>query len=300
MIRKVIKQAGQAYTITLPIEWVRNNKINENSEVDVKISEKSLIINSSGQTEIKKAKIDADKFDKKSIKGHLNALYASGVDEIELESKEDISSIIIKSLNQNIGYALISHENNKYIIKDVSGSNYQNLDEIFKRVFQMTLLFYDSAMKDIFGKQEETREGLDARDFEVNKFCLYLERAINKMSYPDIIKGRVLFTYSFEIERIADEIHRLWRTNIKSKVKKTAAIKELIELSSEGLGLSFDFYYQFDIEKLKKIYELREKVREKSLSLLRLDAITARFVRHAVKIIEDAADLTQLTLMMRL
>ena len=45
MKRKVIKQANQAYTITLPIEWVRKNKISKNSEVDIQIREKTLMVN---------------------------------------------------------------------------------------------------------------------------------------------------------------------------------------------------------------------------------------------------------------
>ena len=44
MKRKVIKQASQAYTITLPIDWVRQNQISNKSEVDVTVSERSLII----------------------------------------------------------------------------------------------------------------------------------------------------------------------------------------------------------------------------------------------------------------
>lgn len=298
--RKVIKQANQAYTITLPIEWVRANNITGDSEIEVTPSEKSLILSHSGKTEMKKAKVDFSNLNSRSISRSINALYARGVDEIEITSNKDIGPELLKSMNQTIGFALVSQSGDKYIVKDIGGGNFENLEEIFKRVFQMILSFYDSAIKDIFGKEEEKLENLSVRDIEINKFCIFLQRAINKKSYPDPINGRVLFTYSFELERIGDEIQRLWRTNIKYKIKKTAKLKEIAELSLEGLSMAFDFYYRFNPAMAEKITNMREDVREQSLSLLKIDAHTARFARHIVKIIEDATDLSHLTIMRNL
>jgi phosphate uptake regulator len=302
MKRKIIKQANQAYTITLPIEWVRQNNLDKtkNLEVDVSLLDKSLIISNLGRTEIKKKTLDITEFNGRAITRIIQALYAKGIDELELISKKDISSDLVRGLRDTIGFALVSQEKDKYIIKDMGGGNYSDLDEIFKRVYQMILLYYESAIKDIFGKEQETLESNDSRDAEINKFCLFLERAISKMSYPDPINGRVLFAYSFCLEKIGDEIHRMWRTNIKYNIKKTAQIKELTELSNEGLSKAFEFYYQFNPNKAEEIYNLREKVREKSLSFSKTDAHTLRFIRHAVKIIEEAGDFSQLTLMKNL
>jgi Na+/phosphate symporter len=199
-----------------------------------------------------------------------------------------------------MGYAIVSQEKNKYVIKDIGPVDFDNLDEIFKRVFQMVILFYEAAMQDIFDKQSETIENLRNRDLEVNKFCLYLQRAINKMHYEDPIQARTLFCYSFELEKIGDEIQRLWRTSIKHKIKKTDKIKELVNLSKKSLEMSFDYYYKLNKGKISEIYELREKIRRDSQKLTKLDTQTARFVRHLVKITEDAGDLIHLTLIKNL
>jgi phosphate uptake regulator len=300
MKRRVIKQANQAYTITLPIEWVRENKISEKSELDVETSEKSLIISSGNHIKKKKATLKVSGLNFLEISRPLNALYAKGIDEIEIISENECSSKIIKSLTNTIGFALVSQEKNNYVIKDIGGGDYSDLDEIFKRVFQMILLFYESAIKDVFEGPQETIEGLYTRDAEINKFCLFLERAINKKSYPCETKGRALFTYAFEIEKIGDEIQRLWRTSLKYKIKKTKELKKILEMSSEGLALAFDFYYQFNLKIAEKLYDKREKVREDSMNLMKIDAATARFVRHTVKIIEEAVDLSHLTFMINL
>ena len=301
MKRKIIKQANQAYTITLPVEWVRDNNLDKkNSEIELVIQDKSLVVTNTGSISLKKAKLiieDVQHIEQRGLWNKFNALYAQGIDEIEIESKQEISSIIVKSIDQNLGYALVSHNRDIYVVKDLGGGNYSNIDEIFKRVFQMVLMFYDSAIKDIFGAEKETTESLDNRDKEINKFCLYLQRAINKMSYSDPVKGRVLFTYSFALEKIGDEILRLWRTNIEHKVKKTPKIREIVDLSRKGLDLVFDFYYAFNPELAQEIHSLKEKARRTTLTLDKIDAATSKFLHYAIQIIEDAADLNLLNLM---
>lgn len=300
MKRKVIKQANQAYTITLPINWVRDNKIDKDSEVNLEIKGKSIAISSDNTKEGGHAKLDLSDKNPRSIHIHINALYAKGIDEIEIHSDKDITPILTKSLNFLVGYGLISQKDKKYIIKDISPSHYPNLDDIFKRIFQMIILFYDSAIQDIFGGEKETLESLSNRDREVNKFCLYLQRAINKSSYSDDILGRTLYTYSFCLEKISDEIQRLWRTNIKYKIKKTPEIKKQVLDSKEALEMAFDLYFNIGNKKIEDLYNLRDKLRENAMKIKTNDPNTQRFIRHLVKIAEDATDLNHLALMKQL
>src|SRR3989338_282246 len=300
MKRKVIKQGNQAYTITLPIEWVRQHKIDKKSEVDMIESGKSLVVNSDNPISGGSVTIDLEGLNDKAIYRIINSLYAKGIDEIIVKSKKDISKPLLRAGSNNLGFALVSQDKDGYIIRDISGANYTSLDEIFKRVFQMILFFYDSAIEDIFGKEEETQESLTARDLEVKKFCLYLQRAINKMSYQDSINGRILFTYSFELEKIGDEIMRLWRTNIKYDVRKSKKLEEFAGLIKKTLEETFDSYYQFNLKRIEVVHIIRDKIREKSMSLATSHANTMRFIRHLVKIAEECADLSHLTLMRKL
>jgi phosphate uptake regulator len=301
MKRKIVKQGSGAYTISLPISWIRENKIDKESELDLITKGKSIILNSNNSITGGEIKIDVSNLNDKIIYLYINALYAKGIDEISFTSNKDISRQLIEALGNVIGYALVAQKNNTYTIKDVSGTNYPDLDEIFKRVFQMILFFYESSINDIFGKQEETLESLDSRDIEVNKFCLYLQRAVNKKSYDDTINARILSTYSFSLEKVSDEIDRSWRTNLKYKVKKTPELKEIMLLVKQGLEEVFDLYYQFNPVKIDKIYTLRNQVRERGEKLSKKsDTNTIRFIRHIIKLIEEAADLTHLTLMKKL
>jgi phosphate uptake regulator len=302
MKRKIIKQANQAYTLTLPISWVRKNSLDKKgSEVDLEEQERNLVITNKGSIEIKGVSIDLNnKKGAREIGSIISALYAKGIDEIKIRAREDISGFLVESLNENLGYALVSKEGGDYIVRDVGGSAYSDLGEIFKRVFQMIIIFYNSAMDDIFGKEKETIEGLHKRDREINKFCLLLERAVNKMSCSDIIESRIIFAYAIELERIGDEIHRLWRTNIQNKIKKTSEMRQLFDYAKEAIEKSFDFYFGLDKESQEKITKIKFKAREALLKINKQDAALSRMLSYVLKIIEDCADLTHLTLMKNL
>jgi len=299
MKRSIIKQANQAYTLTLPIEWVRKHRLDAGSELDVSIIEKSLLISTSATLQEKKISLTIDNWEARIIRNYILSLYAKGFDELTIHSDKDISAELTTAINNLMGFALVSQDKNKYVIKDLNAGTYQHLDEIFKRVFQMVILFFESAIKDVFGAEKETLSSLAARDTEVNKFCLYLQRAINKSSYADVLNSRIIFTYSFALEKIGDEIERFWRTNLKYAPKKSKELKNLAELSKEGLAKSFDVFYQFSPQLMGELYALREKVREKSLGLNSNDPNAGRLMRHIVKIVEDAADLNHLAVMMK-
>lgn len=300
MKRKIIKQANKSYTLTLPISWIRDNNLNEKSEVDLDIIGKSLIVKTDKIPSGKSSEINANFLGETNTIRHIEALYSLGIDDVKIISKKDISSRIIKSLNQMVGFALIGKENDIYHIKDISGGKESDLEEIFKRVFQVVLLFYQSAIEGIFGKTKETRDDLDKRDNEINKLCLYLQRAINKSSYNNIEKGRVLFTYSFALEEIADEIHRLWRIVVEDKLRLNKEIKELCDLSLNCLEKSFDMNYQFNSGKIEEIYKTRNELRKKISKTKITNSRINLFLTRVLKITESSCDLTHLTLMMKL
>nr|MBA4404823.1 hypothetical protein [Nanoarchaeum sp.] len=293
MKRKLIKQAGQAITITLPIEWIRDNGLKAGEEIELEFNEKDLILKSKKKVIGNSIKLDISEFPFRAKYVYINAAYASGVDEINLESDKGY----YPNLNQDIGFVIISQEGNNYVIRDVGGLDYQNLDEIFKRAFQMIINFYDSAIENMFSQSKEKYETIQNKDGEINKFILFLQRAIIKMNYSKSADGKIMFAYSFALEKIGDEILRIWRTDINSSVVKDKKIREIIDLSREGLRKAFEIYYQSDPKKVFELLKMREDIRKKSDNCLAINSDTSNFIIHANRILEDAYDITHLALM---
>lgn len=300
MKRKIIKQANQAYTITLPVDWARKNELDKNSEVDLNEDGNLLVITAKSQISGTKAEINS--FDDKVVlRNELSSLYCRGVDEIIIKSNKDLSSIILEIISSSLlGYALVEKKENVFIVKDLTGNNNANLDEIFKRVFQMILSFYEDAITDIFGERKMNVENLMKKDSEINKFCWYLERAINKKAYSKDIDGRILFTFAFALEKIGDEIYRMWRTGTKNKVENSKIIKRFVDDCQKALESSFELYYQFNLSKIKELSSIKYQMREEEMKLKKVDIVTAAILKHLMKITEESVDLTHLTLMKKL
>lgn len=295
MRRKLVKQAGQALTITLPIDWIRKNGLEPGEEIEIDTHEKDLVLSSGRKTKSGKVKIETTASPLRMRYIHINSAYARGIDEIDLQLDQEA----YPDLNQELGYAVVKQKDSSYLIRDISGTSTENLDEIFKRVFQMILKFYDSAIEDIFGESKEDYDNVEKMDAEINKFSLFLQRSISKLSYPDPIIGKVLFAYSYSLEKIGDEIQRLWRTSLQNKIKKTPQLKKVILLSKQSLDKSFEIYYQSSDEKIKQAIVIRKKIRNIAFKLMN-DSATSKLLMHAIKIAEDAYDLSHLSLMKKL
>lgn len=292
MKRKLVKQAGQALTITLPIEWVRANGLNAGDEIDVEQNEKTLVLNSNKKTITGKLKLDITKLGEKLRFLNINAAYARGIDEIELEATS------YPELTQTMGYAVVSQKLNRYVIRDIAGNTGENLDDIFKRVFQMVLSFYDEAINNIFYKDSNAKyENIQKIDGEINKFVLFLERAIMKLSHTEPANTRILFTYSFALEKLGDEVLRLWRASLKGKIKKDKEIKEIIEFSKKTLEKAFEIYYFPTDERIQEAVLLKDRLRERSIKFMNINSATTEVLMHSVRIAEDSIDLIHLSLM---
>lgn len=296
MKRNLIKQARQAITITLPIEWIRKNGLKPGDEIDIDMHEKDLILKSHKKTITGSIKLDTTEFPMRIRHLYINSAYAKGIDEIEMELEKGQ----YPNVDQNIGFAVVSQKGNKYIIRDISGVSSEDLDTIFKRLFQMIISFYDAAIEDIFGDSKETYQNIRNRDSEINKFVLFLQRSIMKLSYPDPSKGKILFAYSFALEKIGDEILRLWRTNIEHRLTKNEQVKEIILFSRKELSKAFEIYYQPNPEKINDSLNIRYSIVKKYIKISKLNSATSEFLMHAIRIAQDSYDLAHLALMKEL
>jgi phosphate uptake regulator len=300
MKRKIIKQKNNAYQITLPISWIRENGINKDSEVDLEVSGREILVKTDDFSHEKKIKLDFRNVSWRSQYTIIASAYCAGVDQIEIHVDKDITNDIYKFLNTIMGYALVEQTSSKLVIKYLSPGGYDDIDMIFKRVFQMIILFFDSANKDIYGAQEASKEEVFNRDMEVNKFCLYLMRAINKMSYQCREAERAIFTFSYLIENIGDEIRRMWQENSIKKTKKPKGMQEVSILSKEVLQKAFFVFQNFNHKKVDEIYTLRNEVRKKAEKIKTDNSSIWGILRHIINIAEMAADISHLTIMKNL
>lgn len=293
MKRTIVQQANQAHTITLPIQWVREHSLGKGSEIDLELFERTIILRTQNFVVDKSLSINASKLSGKKLSNMIAAAYASGVDILKIENEKDITLELHTIFHTLIGYALVEHTKNIYTVKDISGQNQVHIDQIMNQLFQMIIAYYEDAIKDIFNKPTVAESTLTARDAETNKFCLFVQRAINKQAYPDPLLGRIIFTYSYVLEIMSDEITRLWRRAKSPSFKSSKELKDLTLLSKQCLERAFEIYIHYTQEKVDELQSLRDKIRKLSATSEK----NQPYVYHVVRISEEATDLNHIALM---
>jgi len=86
MKRKLIKQ-GEAYTLTLPIKWIRSLNLSPSEEVDISEIEGNLLISTKPHQIKKEISVDLTSDQEFYVRPFLNALYWSGYDKLKIKYK---------------------------------------------------------------------------------------------------------------------------------------------------------------------------------------------------------------------
>jgi len=296
MKRRLVKQANQAMTVTLPIGWIRENKLKAGDEIDLELCEKNIIIRTENKSSGGKANFDFQGFDRRKSITYINSAYANGIDELEVKTELDIYNII----SQNIGYAIVGEHKCKYTIKDLSGGTTTDLRDIFKRVFQMLITFYESALKDVFYDHKADIQIVSSMDREINKYTFFLQRQIMKHAYDNQSVGRIMFAYSFWLEHLGDLISRLWLVQLTSKFSLNKIDESICALSMKSMHASFQAWYQFNDEIIDDLIAGKAEIRKKIMRSGNSNPAKSMFLNYALKIVEDCADLAHLAIMLHI
>ena len=293
MKRKLVKQGGKAYTVTLPISWIRERGLEAGDEIDVFEQESRLILSSNRGVKNKTLSFSIQNFTLGMRYNYLTAAYLLGVDELFIDVDEDK----IPEMNEVMGYTILDQKGSTIHVHDIGGNTREDLEVIFKRVFQILIRYFIQAKDDIVGKQTTSASAIRRYDHEINKLTFFLQRAVMKKTMSSSVDGKLLFAYSYALEKIGDEILRMWKLVSESKPEIDENLQKVFDLVSQGLELSFAVYYRFSDKNVKSLSDLKIKFKKKAFSLFGNDEISSRLLMHLTKIFDDSYDLTNLAIM---
>lgn len=294
MKRKLVKQAGKALTLTLPIDWLRERNLQAGDELELIKRDRSLLITTDHVVAPKKLSISLKGVPFGTRYAFLAAAYARGIDELTIDTDKGV----YPDLGEYLGYVVLDQSDTKLVIHDMNAGISEDIDLIFKRTFQIIMRYFDSATKHLAGDGEVvSMERIRDFDREINKLALFLQRAVMKKTMPSSTQGKLLFAYSYALERIGDEILRLWRLAVQEDIHISKEVQELFPLVANMLNKSFALYYRFNEKNIHELRRLKTKFREQAYPLFKKDANMSRFLMHLCNIFEETYDLKHLALM---
>ena len=267
--RKLIKFGKNSFVISLPKNWLNQNKLKKGDLLYVNESDEGLSISSKNneKKEFKKITIDTGNKSLKRIHSEIISSYLNNYDEIHLDGdniKEN--AVQIKEfLNKLAGLEVIEQTKTKIVVKDLLDKGSISVTKLIRRVDMIIRGMLDDSILSI---NEDNYESIYQRDHDINRLVFLLQRilrscldvpCVNKTEEKmDNFKIIMFFEISVHLERIGDQTKRIARYVIK--LKSNDKTKKDLEILYEKIKkLYLDAMKAFYTDDKELTYEVIEE-----------------------------------------
>lgn len=252
---------GKTYIVSLPSKWIKSHKLKKGEEIDIKEEENNIIISTNKGKKAERAVVDISNTNTRYVMWSVYAAYVKGCDEIMFKYKnEEEKKLVEKAATQLIGFAIISEEKNRILIKDITG-NENHFENVLRRIFLkiQTQLNLENLSKLSISE-------ISLKDHEINQLCAFCQRYLNKYGFHTSKKTHALFAFISSLESLADEITDTNKTIIQNKNNINSALNKNYELIQSDFNILYNNFYNYKkelmINQLKEIKKALKKFRD--------------------------------------
>ena len=250
MEKKITAQGPKtrkSYTVTLPIDWIRKEGIDESMIVNLNEVGNKIIISSNSEKK-KDATIALSRYEK-TISKVIVSLYKAGVDEILIKFKQgdDISKIIDTIEKYLIGYEIVNQEENSLFIKDITVEAEDNFETLVRRIFTILTNY----------AKTDNPSQIETMDKNLRRFTNYATRTLVKKGHANFRVTPVFYGMLEKMRSVGKDLR--WIT--KSKKFSEGYYDDFIKEIEEILRAAVEILFKFDKEKFAKTqYETFELI----------------------------------------
>ncbi len=232
MHRKLIQLSPSTSVVSLPSKWVKMNKLEKGSELDVDEKENKIVISTQSQKSEKEISIDITNLKDRLFWAYLDAAYIAGYDVINLHSEDQKQLNLMSKVAKSFpGMIVVEQRKNSATLKDLAGENKEDIDKILNRIFHMNTVLIEDALEAVKNSDWETLVIMKKRDHIINSYVSYCMRQINRFGYTPYSKGGVMHTFLKLIEIISDKITALFEEIGEKHIKvEPKIISKLLEI----------------------------------------------------------------------
>lgn len=260
MRRNIIRQGNKSFTLTLPIDWVREHRLKGGEELNIEQEENKLVISLPKFSKSLDVSIDLDLRDYKkiSILMIIHQCYRKGFDKISIRYKDKEQLDYIKWIAKNtlLGFEVVNETGEICVLQNIAEPSPEKFDVILRKLF---LLIKDEAneiylslkaknIKD-FEKREDARNACD-------NFTNYIRRVIAKNRLGSR-NSYLLYYFIANLSWIQHSFYYFYKVCFKEKIKNVS--NDVLDLLYKTIEL-YDFMYKCFYKKdLFAVNEVRKK-----------------------------------------
>ena len=267
MKRKVIQIANSTQLISLPRKWSQKYGIKKGDEIEVEEDGDKLLIKTESAPNSKGIEVDVSGLTPRLADRFMARAYQKGYDAITVKyDKPELAIAIQEKVKELLGFEVMEHTKDTILIKSISPKLDIDFDSSLRRAFLIVIDMADTCLEAFTNGDNKTLENLYHKDFDVNKFCYFCLRFINK-GFSGGFGTYILYYLIESLEDVGDEYKALAKHLAKVKTKKRNLIK-IISKVNELTKIGYEFFYKPEKEKAVRSIALCNEVREEIKNLL--------------------------------
>ena len=254
MKRRVIQIANSTQLISLPRKWSVKYGVKKGDEIEVEENGGSLKISTEKGPHVEEITVDVSGLTPRLADRFLARSYQKGYDKIIIKfDKPELMLALQNKVKELIGFEILEHGKNSCVIQSISSKLDVDFDSLLRKAFIITLDMAESCVEGLENNDSKLLENIEHKDLEVNKFCYFCLRSINKGQHSGF--GTYILYYLVELlEDVGDEYKALAKTLINVKSKKE--IINVLRKTNESFQLGYEFFYKPEKAKAVKAMQI--------------------------------------------
>ncbi|MEK6922122.1 MAG: hypothetical protein AABX82_09590, partial [Nanoarchaeota archaeon] len=178
MKRKLIKQGAGGFTVTLPINWIREHNLKQSDEVESEETEEGILISSGIKKKEKSIELDITKYDKRMLLNLLNQSYRLGYDTIRVQYNTQEQATWIEEMTATLlGFEVVEKKKNLCILQNIAEPDEEKFEIILRKIFLQILELSEKVKESMEKKVYHENEIIGVKE-QIDKLTNYCRRAI--------------------------------------------------------------------------------------------------------------------------
>ncbi len=261
MRRKIIQQKS-AYTLTLPIKWVRDHHLEGKAEVEVEEEAEALVIRTEKKVIVETISLTLEKSTPEYYRIMIENHYLKGFDVLNCKITDvKAFSIIQKVVSNLIGFEIIEHREGFCKITATTQPSSEQFGTLLNRCFNI-ISYSQSLVKEDLARSSFPRlSEIEAQSDDARRFLLFCTRALHKGSITSRREESFLHLLLERLILIEHNHYYLYQKICKiTKPKVRPEVKEFYSKACQMFDLFKEMFYKKDMSNFAEINKYWEEM----------------------------------------
>jgi len=256
MKRRIIKQQS-AYTVTLPIKWIRDHNLNPKDEIDLQEEADSLVIRTEKQARAEEISFTLEKSTPDYYRIMIENHYLSGFDILHINFSDKRTFTLIQQVTSNlIGFEILEQKESSCKIGSTAPPSAEQFKTLLKRCFNILTYTQQKVKEDISNESFPNLKEIETQSDDARRFLLFCTRALHKVAITS--RRQETFVHLLLERLILIEHNHYYLYKKISQLKKFKIRKEVKEIYNKAMDMFNIFKEMFHKNDLKNFAKINK------------------------------------------